>query len=556
MNNTLTLLKLDLKSRFGFGSRIGSKNVLKWTFNLLYTLLLYAVVVVGIYFVTKMFVSNGTLNYHFLVLAAGIAIVIQLVVCTATLVKALYYSGDNEMLLRFPVSGEEIYLAKAAYVFINNLLISAAIMLPIYISYGALTNAGFGFFVLSVIVTVLGSLLPFMIANIIAIPVMMLVNVIRNQFTVILIVLIAIVVGAFSIYMTLLKDILVYIQTNEIQLFSAETVAQLDRFTKFAVPFNLYANVLYGVKPWGSFFAVLGITAVFGVGAFFIVKKFYFATILRGIETGKMSFTRPPRNRQLPVFITVLQREFRLIFRSVNYSFQYLCMAIAAPVMVYFCNDIAATVAVNSIGDRVLPGLTLLVVTIFVTVIVSFSSTAVSREGNNFYHTKVIPLSYSRQILIKMVLYGGVATVSVIASCIVVAVTHPSGIEASFVSWKDAAFIFAIAELVVIALTAISIRVDTVSPTFNVSGDGEIVAANKNVSISIIIGLLLAIIYGVSAMILSYLPFIKIGDYSVFNGTIERVYYILLILTGVIAAISVTALYVGLDKRYMRITGN
>lgn len=51
-------------------------------------------------------------------------------------------------------------------------------------------------------------------------------------------------------------------------------------------------------------------------------------------------------------------------------------MAAAAPVMVYYCNALAGSVGSNSVGNNILPGISLMVITIFVTVIVSFSSTA------------------------------------------------------------------------------------------------------------------------------------------------------------------------------------
>lgn len=89
-------------------------------------------------------------------------------------------------------------------------------------------------------------------------------------------------------------------------------------------------------------------------------------------------------------------------------------MAAAAPVMVYYCNALAGSVGSNSVGNNILPGISLMVITIFVTVIVSFSSTAISREGGCFYHTKIIPLPYWKQVLAKFLLYSGVATLSII----------------------------------------------------------------------------------------------------------------------------------------------
>ncbi|MEG2454163.1 MAG: hypothetical protein RSB20_04775 [Clostridia bacterium] len=228
-----------------------------------------------------------------------------------------------------------------------------------------------------------------------------------------------------------------------------------------------------------------------------------------------------------------------MIIRSFNYSFQYLAMAMTAPIMVFMCNKLAAKIGVESVGTGILPGISLLVVTIFVAIIISFSSTAISREGSCFYHTKIIPVSYNQQILVKFILYSAVATISVILCCL-------SILFAKFISFKDSVFIFFIAELVVITLTSICIYVDTISPSFNVSGEGEIVSANKNVAIALV----LAIIYGFSTMILSYLP--SMFGIAIKNGLIS-IYWLLIIITAVTAAISVTTLFVNVNKRYTKL---
>jgi ABC-2 type transport system permease protein len=471
----------------------------------------------------------------------------QLIICTSTLIKALYFNGDNEILLRFPVSGDDIFFAKSAYVFVNSLVISVALLLPIYISYGIFTGANGFFFIWAMIVTAFGSVLPFLIANIIAIPVMYLVNLIKDKYLLVLLIMIAVVVGAFSLYMTVLKQILVYIQTQELSLFTPEMVSILDKFVVWAIPAKFYANMLCAKDLFASFSISFLINLAAVSLAAFVVKKWYFKTILKSIETGKSSFTKVTKSKRLPVFINLVNKEFLLVFRNLNYSFQYLCMAVAAPFMVFYCNDIAAALGKQTIGDRLLPGLTLLVVTIFITVIVSFSSTAISREGHNLYHTKNMPVTFAKQLFSKFTFYGAVAFLSVCVSCTVV-------VCAKYVGLLDGLFIWLIAELVVVMQTAIAMLADLKSPVFNVMGDGDVTSANKNMSISIIVGLVLACVYGISAMILSYLP-ISIGGIEILNGDVNRVYFILLGITAICAGISVFALFFKANKRYMKIVG-
>ena len=166
----------------------------------------------------------------------------------------------------------------------------------------------------------------------------------------------------------------------------------------------IYAGILCGANTDGltggdlglAFLWLFLINSALGVGAFFVTTKCYYGTILKGIESEKESIVKlNKKNKVRSVFGTLLNREFFLIFRSFNYSFQYLAMACAAPVMVYYCNALASAMGTKSVGTTIVPGLTLLVIIIFVTIIVSFASTSISREGNVFYHTKIIPVSFT-----------------------------------------------------------------------------------------------------------------------------------------------------------------
>ncbi len=558
-SNVWTILKLDLKSRFGIVKSDNKKHdVLGQVANFLFVALIYCILVVGIRYVTEMFVEQENkkiegfiFDSHFcyLVIVSVVTLVLQLIVCTSALVKALYYNGDNEMLFRFPVSGEEVFVAKSFYVLITNYVVSAVVMLPIYLSYGIMTDQGFGFYVLMIVVVLFGGLLPFNVANIIAIPVMHIVNAVKNKYGLILAVLIALVVALFGIYMSVLKGIIVFMNDKKVSLFSDEMLVAIARYCKYAYPFRWYANLLINFHLGTSLLAVALITVGTAALAYLVVKKFYYKTILSGIENQKSCFElKRHTNKVLSPFMTLLKLNFDNIFRSINYSFQYLCMAVAAPFMVYFCNDLASVLALNDMGSKIIPGLTLFVVTIFTTIIVNFASTSVSREGANFYQTKIIPVKYSTQILVKAVLYGGIAFVSTLISCVVVFVAYKGK---GLIDGKDFVYILTISELVVVMLTALSMRVDTQKPTFNVGGDGELVAANRNMGLSLIVGLALSCLYGVGSMIFSYIPII-IRGHVIING-IETVYWWLLGITAVMTAISVLSLFVGLDKRYERI---
>ena len=226
-------------------------------------------------------------------------------------------------------------------------------------------------------------------------------------------------------------------------------------------------------------------------------------------------------------------------------------MAVAAPIMVYYCNNLAVEFGSASVGPKIVPGLSLLVIIIFSTMIVSFAATTISREGSEFYLTKIIPMKYSTQVISKFVLYSVVAVISVTLSTLAIGLAFGPNAKRPLIGLADIFAIWGISEMITMALTCLSVWADVKSPTFNVSGDGEMVKANKNLAIALFVGIIVAVGYGVFAIIFNYIK-LPVGDIYLIDG-INDVYIGLTIASILILAASVCLLFVKLDKRYTQI---
>lgn len=555
-----SLVRLEMRARFGSRVDMTAKAKASKALSIIFTLAIYAVLVTGIYYLAEMFVRRSRMPFEFLVVAMTFTVCVTTIVAIGNVVKNLYLSGDNELLLRFPVNGREILISKSIYCFLHNVVINLLIMIPVCVIYGVVSSAPVGYYFVAIAVTLLAIPLPYAIANLLAIPVMMIMNLVKNQFLLVLILLIAAICGVFILYMTALSGVLEYMRDESESMFSPAVMDIFRNFANSAYPFRWYALLLggwfsgYGSQAAGlSFLYLFLITAALCVGAYFVTSRTYYQIILNGIETEKVSFQKKIPNIKRSVFGTLLHREFFLILRSFNYSFQYLAMAVAAPVMVYYCNDLAATMGKNTVGAAIVPGLTLLVIIIFSAIIVSFASTSISREGNAFYHTKIVPVSYTTQILAKLFLYGAVGTASVVLSTVVVAAAFGTDKAGNLLTSLDIGCIFIISQMITMALTCLAIAADVKSPTFNVVGDGEMVSANKNMVVSLLVGIVVAALFGVFTMVFSFLP-LQVGDVVIVPaGEMNNIYAILAGISVVILAGSIAALFANLERRYQKI---
>ena len=117
----------------------------------------------------------------------------------------------------------------------------------------------------------------------------------------------------------------------------------------------------------------------------------------------------------------------------------------------------------------------------------------------------------------------------------------------NYFGFVDVVALFFISLFIIVAQTAVAIYSDLRSPTFAVNGEGELTKANKNVSNSMILGIVVAVLYGLVCMILTYLP---LGGYT---GGIRGLYLILSMVSLGIAGVTVLVLFLTVDKKYAKI---
>ncbi len=535
MKEYKTLFKLELKARFG--TRGASKPVATAFKILLFTalaLLVYALYIFGVNQLVLMF-DMYQMSKEFLVLFIALSMLILVVFGISSVIKNLFRSGDNELLMRFPVSAGAVFASKIAVLVMMQVIFTVVVELPVFVIYGIVTKQNWAYYALLPVVMVFISALPLAVSNLLAIPVMQISSRTKNMFTLSLLVSVIMVAAGFAIYMHIIQGVVDYMKEEAMSFFSKETMVIVSQAAKYIYPANFFAYMLIGEWRLGSSLISIAVVLVFAGGAVLLNKRHYLNTILRDIEGGGATFTKVTKNKVRKPTLSVFRREFLDIFRSSNYSFQYLCMAVAAPVMVFYCNRLAASMGERSIGAAIVPALALMVMLTFCTIILSFAASSVSREGDNFYLTKIVPVKYRTQVLIKLALYMAVSTASILVTAILIWATKQ-------VSAKFAFGAFGIAFMVSVAVTCFAVRLDTARPQFAVGGDGELSVGNISTFITLFVGFAISILYGLFGMVGLFLW----GEVMTF-----------LILAGVsllLAVGSVLWLMIGLDARYERIS--
>lgn len=536
MKQLWTMIKLEFVLKFPKMDK-GKRLILR-IFDLIAILLGILVIgglVIFVFYSLLNLCINGNLTQEFLVFFIFLIQILQLLFGLGLLTKTLYFSADSSSLLKLPVSGEKIFLAKIFFAYIYITALSSLIMLPVLVMFGILTSQAILFYFMIPLICLFSPIIPFILSTLFALPTMYIISFLKNKFVLMLLTYIFIVAIGFITYMNILSVLIKLLNASEsAALLTSETISSVKDFAFYFFPEVLLKNILVNINFLKSF-------AVYLLGGILLItiiillaRKMYVKVLLNNVESENNYMTKKTKIKEVSVVSALFEKEFINIFRSINYSFQYLAIILTTPLMVYFSNAIASQVGAEKLGAGVLPGISLLVLIMFLSMGVSFSATSITREGDKFFHTKIIPVKYRKQIMVKTALYIIVAIPCIFVSCFVLYFFN-------FLSILETILYSVSISFIIIGNICYGIEKDIKNPKFKYVGSEEYTNANKNVISSVGVGLIISIIMGITAIVFSF--------FLSFNF----IYYVLFGFAIPYALIEFIILFVKVEKNYQAI---
>lgn len=535
MSNLKALFRLEFKARFGNRGVPIKKQVIKYSLAALFGGVVYFVYAYFCDSLVQMFHVYEA-DYSLLMLFTLISQLFLIGFGTSSVIKNLYYSGDNELELRFPVDSKSMFACKMGILAIIQSVGCLLLLLPFYISFGLAANRGAYYYLMIPLVLVLNFMFSLSVSNLLALPGMFVSQIFKHKHLLNLIINIAVVSGFFALYMSLINSVVHFMKDQSLTIMSPEGMQKIA-VLKYIYPISLFAEILMyrsGTALAISIPVSIVVVALVAFASLALSRKLFLKIILRNIESSGASFKKVTKNKKHNPLYAVFQREVHDIFRSSNYSFQYLVMACAAPIMVYSCNKLSSNVGSESLDSITMPMITSLVMMIFITIIVSFAGSCISREGEAFYLTKISPVAVEKQVLIKVALYILVGAVATIVSLGVVMATKQLPV-------KDGFILMANSIMFSTALTCFAVKLDITKPQFPVGGDGELSNGNLATFVTILVGFILSVgegIFGIVGFITWNPPF---------------TYGMLALINGVLMIAAITWLLVKLPQSYNKI---
>lgn len=487
MTQILELFKLQLDNKYTIFKQKDVKSFFKNAFK--YIVFALAIMLVLFFILQKIFTLLFIkINVEFMALVLLATQAISFIFAISSIINTLYLNKDNELFMVMPVTFNQLFVSKVLMLYINELIFNMLYMLPILLAFGMLGHFGVTYYIMLVLFLPVLPLLPIALASIVSIPIMFVVKFFkRNTWLTIITILIAVAV-IFVLYMQIVSKISGAINIAEKQISTGIKVnSNIHKWGSNLLIFTHLASCLFAFKNIGWLFAYLGISLGLMIVCFLIIKPFYYKVATITIEHTNKIKPKPKKFKARKPFNELLLNEFRTTFRSPGYIFQFLLFPLFMPLIVFVYDKLLITIAVNQAGQNMIFGSHILILTLIALMSNTISSIAISKEGANFYLTKVSPVGYKTQVLAKLV-FNMIFTVSAI---LITTITT---------------FIFTDLNAVVILLSSVmaiilslghichSFDMDLQNPMLQWYDNSEITLMNKSTTKSMIYALVLSVI--------------------------------------------------------------
>ncbi len=416
-------------------------------------------------------------------------------------ISAFYFSKDLEMLIPLPLKPVQVMLSKFIIILVNEYLTIMAIVLPVFVYYGILAKEGFFYWIKAVLVYLLLPVLPLIIVSILVVGMMRVVNVSRKKDALIIVGSILLIGAALGFQFLLGRTAGGKTDYDAMAKFFASSDSLLKqvgaKFPPSIWATKALAGALTGTALW-NLFVFIGVSLVFFCGILVMAEKlFYRGLIGIGEVSGRRKvlsqkeMSRRVASGRRPVK-AILAREWRVMNRTPIFLLNGVLTVVLIPLIFVLMAKMGSgrgdSAFILNLMTSAKPVFVILAAAGFMTVSGSLngtSSSTFSREGSQFWISKIIPVSPQEQVIAKFLHSYIISGLGLVTSTIVlVTVLHIK------IGVLVGALALALAATFV--LTVIGMIIDLARPLLDWTNPQKAIKQNLNVLFSTVadIGLL------------------------------------------------------------------
>lgn len=451
------------------------------------------VVVSGLFVYT---VTNSLVEYNYetigLEFMCILLCVFTFIFSFSVVLNELYFTGDIENLLPLPIRARQIVGAKVASIFYAESLVQLLVIFFSVVGFFFALGLPFKNFLLGILGMITLPIIPIIYCSIISLLIMSFTRLIKNKETIRKVGLgfVLVILMLFVYFLGVLQnfDLELYIEgfVNGDQTFlhvMRGILPHINLFIDTLVTGSVSSLLLYILVNIGFIVVLLGLAdvcyfkGVIGLSSKDTASKKSSSNILKNIKVEN------PTN-------SYLKKEVRTLFRTPSYFLNCILINFIWPIFVYIIcklkfpdltlSELKKLVTSTDNNTLIIIFMFVIGVSILLPALNSIASSSFSREGKNFYFMKYIPMDYSSQVSVKLLVSFIIAFVGVNVFSLIFYLVI--GLKVS------TAFIFLIISfLAILFICSLGIIIDSINP--KLVWDDELNALRENSNNFIVMGI-------------------------------------------------------------------
>ena len=405
-----TLVKMQLKEKMDMSYLRSTRRLI---FKLVWLLIEFAAITAVLYLVFHyvkllgLFSLVRDIPVSVISIIFAIMLLFSVITDTVGLMKSLYFSKDNTVLLTFPATPSLIFFSKLVTYYVYELRKSFMFMVPMFLAYGMVKGYNPYYYPWLVLMFVFVSTVPVLISALLSIPAMF-IYVFLNRVKILqyaLYVLAAAggILGVWVLLGMIPKDIN-FIETWgetywQIQSFLrsyTETFAPIYKFTELIVGKTMgLTNVIFHNETAKSLLIVLAVDlGTLGLG-FLVSKPLFCRMAATPFEFKKKNSVKEKKNKKRSPFLSALKKEWTSGLRS-NYFIKLAgILVVIMPMAIYLLGKIYASMKLSYFGAQMTVCFSVMIMLLILTMTSIDIASVYSRDGASSYLNKVQPTPYA-----------------------------------------------------------------------------------------------------------------------------------------------------------------
>ena len=440
----VTLVKMQLKEKMDMSyMRSKRKLIFKLTWLFIEFAAITAIIAVIFYFAKSfnVFSYGKDIPVSVLSLIFGVMLLLSLVTDTIGLMKSLYFSRDNTVLLTFPATPSLVFFSKLVTYYIYEFRKSFMFTIPMFIAYGLAVREyglhdakGLLFYLWLILMFVLISSIPVLLAALLSIPAMFL-YIFLNRVKV-LQYLLYIVLGGGLVFFAwwligLIPDDINFeeswleIKTAMSKFFECIDIPEkLDnplysmspiakKIVLLLVPIRAFtelivgrvvslSNALFHSGTLTTLLLLVGIGCALLLLCFLCSRPLFYRMASTPFEFKKKDKVRPRTNRKVRPFLSAIKKEFIMGIRSNMFIKLGGILIVVMPIVIYLLNIIYSSMDTNFVGRQMTICFNIVIILLIMLMTNIDIASVYSRDGSSSYLNKVQPTPYVTLLLSKL----------------------------------------------------------------------------------------------------------------------------------------------------------